>query len=76
MSRPIELHLEGPITIKVKVQPPRYEGTKKPASNSCLRRLSLLFSSLHVDCLTKWVKQFRLGIAINKCFAVPEASKQ
>ena len=26
------------------------------------------FSSLHVDCLTKWVRQFRLGIAINRRF--------
>jgi len=25
-------------------------------------------SSLHADCLTKWVKQFGLGIAINRCF--------
>ena len=25
-------------------------------------------SSLHADCLTKWVRQFRLGIAINRSF--------
>ncbi len=30
--------------------------------------LSFFFSSLHAECLTKCVKQFRLGIAINRCF--------
>jgi hypothetical protein len=36
----------------------------------------LVFDFNYSDCLTKWVKQFRLGNAINKCFALPEASKQ
>ncbi len=29
---------------------------------------SIAISSLHADCLTKCVKQFRLGIAINRLF--------
>ena len=28
----------------------------------------VFFSSLHADCSTKHVKQFRLGIATNRCF--------
>jgi hypothetical protein len=30
--------------------------------------VQIIISSLHSDCLTKWGRQFRLGIAINRLF--------